>query len=277
MIQEIKTDDACVTVYIDEYSRRIRIDDYQGSIAGVEKLINKSIKTWTEKLIVKSRPGDVADFERLGYRQEGVVAGYFSGTDMHFLVRYPSKERSHSPRLGDEEALLRSVLILPQRVYTEPSHAVGHATETEATALAQLYRDCFRVYPTPVGDPAHIKKTMEDGTVYVFIRDGNRIVSAASAEINEKYHNAELTDCATAEGHEGKGYMRALLTALEDHLRSRGITCCYTIARSASFGMNKVFHQLGYQFGGTMVRNCMIYSGMEDMNVWYKDSSLLNP
>ena len=147
---------------------------------------------------------------------------------------------------------------------------IHFAKPEEAEALAKLYRDSFRVYPTPVNDPAYVKKTIDDGTVYVFIRDGNRIVSAASAEINEKYRNAELTDCATAEDYEGKGYMRALLTELENHLRAREISCCYTIARSASFGMNKVFHQLGYKFGGRMVKNCMIYSGMEDMNVWYK-------
>lgn len=259
-----------MTAYFDEYSRRIRIDEYYGPITGVVKLVEGEITPWAEKLIIKSRPEDVLAFEKLGYLQEAFIAGYFSGTDMYFLVRYLNKERASSPRLADEEGIVSSVLLTPPQNTPPSTGTVIRASTTDAPALALLYRDSFRVYPTPVNDPDYVKKTMADGTIYVFIRDGNRIVSAASAEINERYHNAELTDCATAEGYEGKGYMRALLTELENQLRKRGITCLYTIARSASFGMNKAFHQLGYQFGGTMVKNCMIYSGMEDMNVWYK-------
>jgi len=270
MVREIETSTAGISAYFDEYSRRIRVDDYHGPIGEVVKLTDGAIEPWTEKLIVKSRPGDVSEFEKHGYHREAFIAGYFSGTDMHFLVRYLSDERAFSPRLGDEDALIRSVLILPRQQTSIPATNIVYATTADATALANLYRNSFQIYPTPVGDPVHIKKTIKDGTVYVFIRDGRQIISAASAEINERYHNAELTDCATAEEHGGKGYMRALLTELENHLRGRGITCPYTIARSASFGMNKVFHQLGYQFGGKMVKNCMIYSGMEDMNVWYK-------
>ncbi len=270
MVREIASGKTNITLYVDEYSRRIRVDDYQGSIAEVVKLLDREVTSWTEKLIVKSRPDDVLAFENLGYRQEAMIAGYFSGTDMYFMVRYLIKERGSSPRLGDEEGIVSSVLLTPQQNTPASTGTVIRASTTDAPALAQLYRDSFQVYPTPVNDPDYVKKTMEDGTIYVFIRDGNRIVSAASAEINERYHNAELTDCATAEGYEGKGYMRALLTELENQLRKRGITCLYTIARSASFGMNKAFHQLGYQFGGTMVKNCMIYSGMEDMNVWHK-------
>ena len=111
---------------------------------------------------------------------------------------------------------------------------------------------------------------MAAGTLYALIRDGHGLMSAASAEVNRKYLNAELTDCASAEEVQGKGYMRMLLTALESTLKSQGIGCFYTIARSESYGMNKVFHQLGYSFGGRMTNNCIIFSGMEDMNVWYR-------
>jgi len=270
MVREIQSSNAGITAYFDEYSRRIRVDDYHGPIGEVVKLIDRAITPWAEKLIVKSRPGDVGEFEKLGYHREAFIAGYFSGTDMYFLVRYLGDERAFSPRLADEEALIRSVLILPRQQTSVPAPNIVYATVADVLTLAELYRSSFRIYPTPVGDPVYIKRTIDDGTVYVFIRDGSRIVSAASAEINKKHHNAELTDCATAEGFEGKGYMRALLSELESHLHGRGITCPYTIARSASFGMNKVFHQLGYQFGGRMVKNCMIYSGMEDMNVWFK-------
>jgi putative beta-lysine N-acetyltransferase len=261
---------AKVVVYEDEFSRRIRMDDYFGDKDAVLELINQNIPSWTEKVILKVRPEDVAFFKNNGFEQEAFIAGYFSGIDMHFLVRYLSEERRHSPREADEAALVRAVLLTPPSSSPATHVRVKLAQPAEAEDLARFYREAFRIYPTPVYDPAHIRETMEEGTVYAIVSEGNNVISAASAEINVQYKNAELTDCATAEGHEGKGHMRALLTALENHLKSRNIRCLYTIARSASFGMNKAFHQLGYTFGGRMTKNCMIYSGMEDMNVWYK-------
>lgn len=273
MIREVTSGSASITAYFDELSLRIRVDDYSGEIHSVFRLIEESLTPWAEKLIVKVRPDDLDFFESHGMRREALVRGYFAGADMQFMVRYLAAERSHSVMEADEASIIRAVLLIPPSISPAPSAHVTFAGLQDAEALAKLYRDSFRIYPTPVGDPLHIRKTMADGTVYVLIRDQSKIISAASAEVNSKYKNAELTDCATAEGYEGKGYMRALLTELERHLRTNGITCLYTIARAASFGMNKVFHQLGYQFGGMMIKNCMIYSGMEDMNVWHKNST----
>jgi beta-lysine N6-acetyltransferase len=270
MIRLLQNESVTVSLYEDEYSRRVRVDDYSGPLEDIKSAVDAALPSWTEKLIVKSRPGDVAFFESKGLRREAFIGGYFAGTDMHFLARYLTLERSHSPREADEAGIIRAVLLVPPATSPAPPANVRFAGPDDAEDLARLYREVFRIYPTPVYDPVHVRKTMEDGTVYAVVREGQKIISAASAEINAKYHNAELTDCATAEGHEGKGYMRALLQALEEDLKTRGITCFYTIARSASFGMNKVFHQLGYTFGGRMTKNCMIYSGMEDMNVWYK-------
>jgi len=121
-----------------------------------------------------------------------------------------------------------------------------------------------------LGDSVFLRKTMEEGTVYVVIRQDNKIMSVASAEINRLYSNAELTDCATLPTAQGKGYMKKLIVKLEKILEREGIHCLYTIARAESYSMNKVFWQLNYSYGGRMTNNCFIYSGLEDMNVWYK-------
>ncbi len=273
MTRTLQHESASVTLYEDAYSRRIRVDDYAGSPEKIVPIVDAALPDWTEKLIIKSRPDDVSHFESLGFRKEAFIAGYFAGVDMHFVCRYLNAERGVSMREADEAAILRSVLLLPQQSTPFATPNIEYAKAADAAGLADLYKTSFRIYPTPVNDPVYLRKTMEDGTVYVCIRDGNRIVSAASAEINLKYKNAELTDCASAEGYNGRGYMRGLLTELENHLLHQGFTCSYTIARSASFGMNKVFHQLGYTYGGRMTKNCMIFSGMEDMNVWYKYST----
>lgn len=270
MIRTIQRESVSVILYEDEYSKRIRVDDYEGPLDEIIRTVEAALPAWTEKLIIKSRPGDTKFFESKGLHQEAFIPKYFAGIDMHFMVRYLSKERSHSLREADEQAIVNAVLLTPAFGSPVPRINIKLGEPEDSEALARLYRDSFQIYPTPVNDPAHIRKTMEEGTIYALVYEGRKVVSAASAEINTKYRNAELTDCATADGHEGKGYMRALLLALEENLKSRNITCLYTIARSASFGMNKVFHQLGYTYGGRMTKNCMIYSGMEDMNVWFK-------
>ena len=106
--------------------------------------------------------------------------------------------------------------------------------------------------------------------MYAFIENAGRMVSCASAEINDRYHNAELTDCATITEAEGQGHMKSLLYFLEQKLKVIGIKCTYTIARAESLPMNKAFAQLGFIYGGRLIKNCVIYSGLEDMNVWYK-------
>ena len=270
MIRTIQNETARAVLYEDEYSRRIRVDDYSGQPETVLGLIQGVLPPWTEKLILKARPGDVDFFIHHDFSEEAMIAGYFSGTDMHFLTRYPTPARAISPKAKEEDQMIQRLLSAPPSSGPTPEVRVDFATPADAGALATLYGECFEVYPTPVNNPEHVRKTMGEGTVYVITRDNDRIISAASAEINETYRNAELTDCATRAGHEGKGLMRALLLELERHLHSRGIKCLYTIARSESFGMNKAFYQLGYKFGGRMTKNCMIYSGLEDMNVWYK-------
>lgn len=270
MIRELRYQSTFVILYEDEYSRRIRIDDYEGNPKDVVRLITEATPSWTEKVIIKSRPDDVLTFSRQGFTEEAIVRGYFAGVDMHFVVRYLSNQRSYSAKAADEDTIIKEVLATPA-VSMPSTSLVQRATMVDAEQLASLYNMLFTVYPTPVGDPDHVKKTMEEGTVYMIIREGETIVSAASAEINQRYRNAELTDCATLDSVQGKGYMRMLLFELEQYLRKRDITCCYTIARAESFGMNKAFHSLGYTYGGRMTKNCMIYSGMEDMNVWYKN------
>jgi putative beta-lysine N-acetyltransferase len=112
----------------------------------------------------------------------------------------------------------------------------------------------------------------EDSLFYIIV-DKNDIVSAASAEIDYVYHNAELTDCATLPAYRKYGFMKHLLNALEAELKQRHIFCAYTIARALSFGMNAAFHQLGYIYTGRLTNNCYIYKSLEDMNVWVKDLS----
>ena len=270
MVSIINTGTSRISIYSDPFNKRIRIDDYSGNLNEILKLITAATPDWAEKLIIKVRENDVHFFQSYDFLEEGYVGGYFNGLAMHFYVKYFTPARGLNAKGGDEEQILEKILG-EKNTSTDPgSEIVLLATLTDATALADLYSTVFKVYPTPLGDVSHIRKSMQEDTVYVIIREKNKIVSAASAEINRQFENAELTDCATLPEAQGKGHMKKLLLKLEEILIEDNIHCHYTIARAESYGMNKVFHQLGYTFGGRLVNNCLIYSGLEDMNVWYK-------
>ncbi len=189
---------------------------------------------------------------------------------MNFVVKYFSKDRSLSKKWEDEEALLKQVLESGKEVKKEDPLIIQFASIEDAEDLARLYEQVFKIYPTPLSDPAYVKDTIVEGTLYAFIRENGRIISAASAEINRQYKNAEMTDCASLKEAEGKGYMKRIISVLEKKLSESDISCLYSIARAESFSMNKVFYQLGYSYSGRLVNNCYVYSGIEDMNVWGK-------
>jgi putative beta-lysine N-acetyltransferase len=268
--KELNSAAATIVVYEDAFNKRIRVDDYSGDREEVLKLIEQAAAPWVEKLIVKSRPRDKDWFAAKGFTQEAFIAGYFDGEDMYFLTRYFDHSRSIAPKQELEDKIIHDILQGKSVSHATDTSTVQPATPGHASQLAKLYQSIFKVYPTPLGDPDHIVRTMKSGTRYVMMVEHATILSAASAEINGKYHNAELTDCATTPRAEGKGHMRLLLTRLEEILVPEGVRCFYTIARAESIGMNKVFHQLGYTYSGRLRNNCLIYSGIEDMNVWYK-------
>ncbi len=270
MIRETSTSSAWVRVFVDSYNKRLRVDDYSGPLNEVIFLITTQIEPWVEKLILKSRDTDVNYFLDNGFRQEAVINGYFAGINMAFLVRYLSNDRKASALDESEEDILKKVLQLPRPAFHPDPTGIVQAGPEDANRLAELYASVMKIYPTPIYDPNFVLQTMRDGTLYVYLEEDGKIVSAASAEPNMEWKNAELTDCATLPQAQGKGKMQQLLYFLEQTLKAKGLICAYTIARAQSFGMNKAFHQLGYHYGGRMTNNCYIYSGLEDMNVWYK-------
>ncbi|CAN5506795.1 putative beta-lysine N-acetyltransferase [soil metagenome] len=270
MNDNFNSKNARISVYTDDFNKRLRIDDYEGTIADVVKLVETQIHGWVEKLIVKSREKDLQYFLAQGFIQEAFINGYFKGEDMYFVVKYLTTKRSVSRKWSEEEDILKTILNSPRESKTSAGPAIEFATHDDARDLAGLYSEVFKVYPTAINKAEFVLNTMEEGTVYAFIRENEKIVSAASAEINMKYKNAELTDCASLKDAEGKGYMKKLVAALEQRLILNNIHSLYSIARAESISMNKVFHQLGYQYSGRMINNCYVYSGIEDMNVWWK-------
>ncbi|WP_210365090.1 putative beta-lysine N-acetyltransferase [Bacillus sp. REN3] len=267
-----------LTIYIDNHSRRVRVDDYLGNLTKVmEKTEEIASRENADKIIVKARKEHFIWFQEHGYLFEASIDGYYLGTDCCFFSKFLTDERRASEHWIAEDGIINSVYRLQEPVQTTSlpkSYVIKELDQSDAVPLAELYRAVFQVYPTPLNDPDYITKTMEDGTVYYgFLHEG-AIVSAASAEINSFYKNAELTDCATLKDHRKHGLMKVLLARLEQELVERGIFCAYSIARALSFGMNAVLFQLGYGYRGRLLKNVYIFDKIENMNVWVKDLAI---
>ena len=144
------------------------------------------------------------------------------------------------------------------------------ATLTDAQGLSELYRQCFKVYPTPLQDPAYIQSCMQGDTLFYVATFEGKIVSAASAEKNSREKHAELTDCATLPQFRKYGLIRNLLHLLEIEIIGLDYESIYSLARALSFGMNKALFQEGFQYTGRLIMNCYIFDKLEDMNLWVK-------
>lgn len=262
-------------VYLDPFNKRIRVDDYRGNtkilLEKVEELVAQH---QVEKLIIKGRSEDFLTLYESGFQTEAVVDRYFLGSDAHFFSKFYTPERKKNDHWITEDGMIHSIYQLAQsfeKNLPPKEYQLKKADDSCAAELAALYRQVFQIYPTPLHDPEYVKKTMIDGTIYyVFFYQGT-IVSAASAEINPFFKNAELTDCATLTEHRKYGLMKLILHELESELKRSGIFCAYSIARSLSFGMNAVLYQLGYSYRGRLMNNCYIYDKLENMNMWVKN------
>ncbi len=205
---------------------------------------------------------------------EGILKYYFHGDNAYVLSKFSSVKRVTSPHLIEESDLIEG-LMRGQRGYEPPPLPDGYemviAREEHIPGLVNLYRRVFKTYPSPLTHPDYILQTMKRHILYrAILNTKGDVVSAASAEIDDKHSNAELTDCATKHSERGKALMYHLLRTLEDDLRGRGIMTGYTLARARSGGMNRVFYRLGYEYSGRLVNNCDIYGQFEDMNIWVR-------
>ncbi|TCP68553.1 putative beta-lysine N-acetyltransferase [Baia soyae] len=270
--------DFTVQIYVDPAGDRLRVDDYRGNVFSIMKRIEEIAKQYHfTKVFVKARSEDWQSFVSRGYMLEGIFKGYFNGSDAYSVALYFSLERRTSDHWIKENEILQKVQTHPMTSDPKEFSSNYHmrlAIEEDAEQLANLYNTIFQFYPTPMNDETYVRNAIENGTIFYVVESEDQIVSAASAELNTTYNNAEITDCATLSEHRRHGFIKNLILSLESELKQRSIFCVYSLARSLSFGMNMAFHQLGYEYTGRLTKNCNIHDKFEDMSLWTKDLSV---
>ena len=154
--------------------------------------------------------------------------------------------------------------MLPEEYIARP------AVQTDAPVMANLYRQEFKFYPTPLHIESYLLRNMDSNVLYFLIEKKGMIVSLASAEMDPQNRTAEITDCLTIPSERGNGLIKELITILEKELSDRNFKSAYTLCRASSFGINMAFSSLGYAYTGRLVNNCKIGEGFENMNIWCK-------
>jgi putative beta-lysine N-acetyltransferase len=260
---------------VDQRNQRIKLHVYDPEhIPQLDREMRRLAReSGATKLIVYAKKPHVSQWLSLGFQQEGKIDGFFRGENAQMLSCFLTAERAKSaaPELAEEILQLSLKKASDQQEKTLPEgYIMRAATAADAEELARLYKQVFATYPTPMDDPQYVRKTMQESTEYVVVEYAGRIACAASAEVNERFGSAELTDCATHPDHLGKGLLQPLFSALEVRMTERGIYYLYTLTRAQSAGMNVTAAKQGYRYRGRLINNCTIFSGYEDMNIWVK-------
>lgn len=262
-----------VNVTVDFFNRRLWVNEYDFEEPGnfVNYLWNIAAEYNLEKIILPARGGDREILEQKGFNTEGRVEGFFRGEAACFLTAYLQKARRLSRHLPAQMAALKEITARPrvEPAPLPPGVELRSPGKNDIQPLSRLFSKVFSTYPTPLDNPEYLAASMEKN-IFKILAQGGQIISAAAAEINPIYNNAELTNCATLPGYRGRGLMANLIASLEQDCAKQGIGCLYSLARASSYGMNLIFHRLGYQYRGTLINNCHICGSYENMNIWVK-------
>ncbi|MEA1962357.1 MAG: putative beta-lysine N-acetyltransferase [Bacillota bacterium] len=249
-----------------------QVKDRPAIISLVDLLDKLALKNGLNKVWGKIPQQDARHFIDCGFLKEATIRDYFGpNQDADVCARFHDNRNLSVNAETNKEMVkkLQETIIPDCTVNPIHDYHIRIADKEDTYQMVELYRQVFSTYPYPVYDPAFLQNTMEN-TRYLLVFRNDLLVATAAAEMNHIYKNAEMTDFATLPTEQGKGLARFILQELEKEMQSLNIHCLYTIARTTSPGMNRVFIKMGYEYTGTLINNCHIAGSFEDMNVYCK-------
>lgn len=227
-----------------------------------------------EKIFAKIPAALGPDFERMGYRREALVPGFFRGRDdAAFLSKYLQKDRGvekHAEKMASILEDARKQRYTPSSALETPFSGIDPCQSSDAEEMSRLFKKVYPTYPFPIFDPSYLVDTMKKRVRYFCVRRGEEMVAIGSAEMDRDNLSVEMTDFATLPAWRGQGLANRLLIHMETHMALEGLRTAFTIARALSIGMNRVFARERYLYAGTLTNNTHISGRIESMNVWYK-------
>ncbi len=276
--KELRGDGFSAQLDFSPYNKRISILDYHFNSSAGPKALNILLETICTRQSFTKVWGKILKKDKALFLEEGFIAeadirGYFSQQQDAVICSRFFDQRQSSDTADTNSRVLQQLKdydsTAPRSRHLPEGCSFKYAEKRDLTALAALYRQVFATYPYPIFDPKYLESNLAN-TIYGLVYKHDKLVAAAAAEINYKYANSEMTDFASLPSERGQGLASIILKELEHKLSAMGINCLYTIARSTSLGMNLTFSLAAYQYSGTLVNNCNISGGFEDMNVFSK-------
>jgi|SRR5680860_80839 len=257
---------------VDERNKRLVVNGYkQGTKPSQfgQHLIHLATTNKLEKIWLWALPADVSGFLRCGFRIEGNL---FRGNYKEFTVSlayYVSGSRGHSDKLQAEKDIIHTVRTKP--INQSPRLPLGIElkllNEAYARQISQILTQVFASYPSPIENPQYIRSLIQNGNIFAGAFSHEKLIGVAAAYPDLILNRCEMTDCATIEEYRGHSISERLLRILEHEVQKHDSLTLYTLARAQSFGMNRVFHKLGYTYQGRLIKNCDIAGSFEDMNL----------
>lgn len=276
LMYEIKEEDYYLKVFIDYFNKRLKVMDYDGNnYEGLAKRIDYlTVENDFDKAFIKCTKEDWEEFMSFGYTLEGIFKYYYNGENAYCLSKFYTDNRRNSKQIQKENEIITKIRESEKKdmsnMKLDEDYTIKVAEKNDIHKIVKLYEEVFETYPIPLTNSNYVTTLMENDVIFIIIEHKGKIISAASADIDFKYKNAEMTDCATLPQYRGNGLMSYIINELEEEMRDKGIICLYSLARAVSYGMNKVFRDHKYTFTGRLVNNCDICGSFEDMNLWVK-------
>ncbi|MCA9508036.1 MAG: putative beta-lysine N-acetyltransferase [Myxococcales bacterium] len=276
----IEEEDFCADLYLDHYNQRLKLSNISGR--NYKKLFKRILLIAHEnnfdKILAVEKEENLKLFLQHNFIIEAKIDNFYNpNVSAYFLALFLSDDRKKSQLEEVEENLLLKVkkhAPLKINPKTHSLYTFRQARREDIPKLLSLYRKVFESYPSPLIHNDYLEFIFaKESIFYVAVENNsleNNIVAAASAELVKGTKAAEMTDCATLKNHRGNGLMINILWQLEKVLKDMNYSCAYTSARARSYGMNFVFHRLGYQYLGRSKNQCDIQGAFEDMNIWSK-------
>ncbi|EHQ91368.1 putative beta-lysine N-acetyltransferase [Desulfosporosinus youngiae] len=274
MLNTLNPDNFSSHILMDERNKRLVINGYTRGLKPSlfsRQLIDFAVKKKLEKIWLWTFPTDVPEFLKAGFCTEGHI---FRGNGKEFsvsLAYYVSKVRGQSNKLQAENDLIHAVRTEPTRQLQALPHGMELKllNESFAEQISQVLTRVFTSYPTSMY-PQYIASLIQNGNIFAGAFLQERLIAVSAAYPDPVFNRCEMTDCATIEEYRGHSLTERLLVILEQEVQKLGSFNIYTLARARSFGINRVFHKLGYRYQGRLINNCHIAGSFEDMNLWVR-------
>lgn len=174
----VHQDNLQAEIELDYFNKRLRVDGFYGSTDVLLDIIQKlTVNKPVEKLIIYSFQENWMSLLEKGYTPEAVFSKYFSGADNYAMVKYQTNDRRYTASWLEEDELLTKLLKTnlrkkdPDKV--PAAYTIRKANERDCTELARLYSQVFSIYPTPMNEPAYVKKKLSEGQVF-YVAEKNK-------------------------------------------------------------------------------------------------------